>query len=185
MALNSRQPGSAGCDDRDLALLRAVEDGLPLVPQPYAELAARLGMSEGEVMARFWMLQNTGVIKRFGVVVRHRELGYRANAMVVWDIADDLVGDVGSRLGRFPFVTLCYRRPRRLPAWPYNLFTMIHGRDRDEVLARIDELAVQSGLTDVRRDVLFSRRRFKQRGARYSSASGDAEFDAQRDSRLS
>ena len=185
MALNNQPPGSAGCDDRDRALLRAVEDGLPLVSQPYAELAANLGMSEGEVMARFWMLQNTGVIKRFGVVVRHRERGYRANAMVVWDIADERVGELGRRMGGFPFVTLCYRRPRRLPSWPYNLFTMIHGRDRDDVLARIDELATQCGLGDVQRDVLFSCRRFKQRGARYggSADTGVADIDTQRGSR--
>jgi len=155
------------CDEHDLALLRAVEDGLPLVPRPFAELGARLGMPEGEVMARFWMLGKLGVIKRFGVVVRHHELGYRANAMVVWDIPDERVGEIGPRLGSFDFVTLCYRRPRRLPVWPYNLFTMIHGRDRDQVLARVAELVESCGLGEVAHQVLFSRRRFKQRGARY------------------
>lgn len=161
---------SGQCDARDLALLQAVENGLPLVPRPFAELGARLGMSEGEVMARFWMLQSLGVIKRFGVVVRHHELGYRANAMVVWDIPDPSIGELGPRLGDFPFVTLCYRRPRRPPAWPYNLFTMIHGRDREQVLARVDELVRVCGLENIPREVLFSRRRFKQRGARYGSA---------------
>ena len=128
---------SKPCDAQDLALLQAVEDGLPLVPRPFAELGARLGMPECEVMARFWTLQNLGVIKRFGVVVRHHELGYRANAMVVWDIPDDQVRELGRKLGSFSFVTLCYRRPRRPPVWPYNLFTMIHGRDRDQVLAHV------------------------------------------------
>ena len=155
------------CDACDRALLQAVEDGLPLVPRPFAELGIRLGMTEGEVMARFWMLQSLGVIKRFGVVVRHHELGYRANAMVVWDIPDERVRDIGQQLGDFAFVTLCYRRPRRLPVWPYNLFTMIHGRDREQVLARVEELVQACGLGDVARDVLFSQRRFKQRGARY------------------
>lgn len=158
---------SKQCDAQDLVLLQAVEDGLPLVPRPFAELGARLGMPEGEVMARFWMLQNLGVIKRFGVVVRHHELGYRANAMVVWDIPDERVTELGRQLGSFSFVTLCYQRPRRLPVWPYNLFTMIHGRDRDQVLARVAELVQACGLDDIPHDVLFSRRRFKQRGARY------------------
>ena len=157
-------------NSRDMALLHAVQDGLPLVPEPYAELGHRLGMSEGEVLARFWLLQIRGVIKRFGVVVRHHELGYRANAMVVWDIPDEQVATIGKRLGAAPFVTLCYQRPRRLPHWPYNLFTMIHGQDRDQVLQRVDELAEEHGLGDVARDVLFSRRRFKQRGARYGKA---------------
>ena len=160
-------------NSRDLALLHAVQDGLPMVPEPYAELGARLGMSEGEVLARFWLLHIRGVIKRFGVVVRHHELGYRANAMVVWDIPDERVAEIGRRLGGVSFVTLCYRRPRRLPLWPYNLFTMIHGRDHDEVLGRVRQLVEQQGLADVSHEVLFSRRRFKQRGARYGSSQSD------------
>jgi DNA-binding Lrp family transcriptional regulator len=154
-------------DAKDLALLHALQDGLPLVARPYAVLGSRLGMSEGEVLARIWLLRERGIIKRFGVVVRHHELGYRANAMVVWDVPDDLVDEAGSDLGAVPYVTLCYRRPRRLPSWPYNLFTMIHGRDRAQVLERVDELVEVCDLEDIRYQVLFSRRRFKQRGARY------------------
>lgn len=157
-----------GVDAADLTLLQTIEDGLPLVTDPYAEIAGRLGVPEGEVMARLWLLQSSGIIKRFGIVVRHRELGYRANAMVVWDIPDDEVADAGTRLGRQDCVTLCYRRPRRLPHWRYNLFTMIHGRDRDAVLQHVDGLIEQLDLYDVPHEVLFSRRRFKQRGAHYS-----------------
>lgn len=174
MALNNGKNDRL-CDERDRALLQAVECGLPLVPRPFAVVGAGLGMSEGEVMARLWMLRNIGVIKRFGVVVRHRELGYRANAMVVWDIPDEQVAELGQLLGGFSFVTLCYRRPRRLPVWPYNLFTMIHGRDREEVLARVDELVRACGLYEIAHKALFSRRRFKQRGARYSSADRTAD----------
>jgi DNA-binding Lrp family transcriptional regulator len=154
-------------DERDVMLLHAIEDGLPLVSRPFAQLGELLDMSEGEVIARLWLLQSRGIVKRFGVVVRHHELGYRANAMVVWDIPDERVREIGRRLGGISFVTLCYRRPRRLPAWRYNLFTMIHGRDRDQVLARVAELAKECGLKDVPHQALFSRRRFKQRGARY------------------
>ncbi len=168
MALNDPQTIKC-CGTRDLELLRAVEGGLPLVARPFAALGEQLNMSEGEVMARLWRLQDLGIIKRFGVVVRHHELGYRANAMVVWDIPDDQVGEIGRQLGGFSFVTLCYRRPRRMPAWPYNLFTMIHGQDRDDVLKRVSELVVACGLEDVANHVLFSRRRFKQRGARYGA----------------
>lgn len=157
-------------DARDLALLHALQDGLPLVTRPYSVLGARLGMSEGEVLARLWLLRERGIIKRFGVVVRHHELGYRANAMVVWDVPDELVGEVGADLGAVPYVTLCYRRPRRLPIWPFNLFTMIHGRDRAQVLQRVAELVEVCDLDDIHHQVLFSRRRFKQRGARYNDA---------------
>ena len=157
-------------DARDLALLHAIEDGLPLVSRPFAQLGEQLDMPEGEVIARLWLLQNRGIVKRFGVVVRHHELGYRANAMVVWDIPDERVRELGRCLGGFSCVTLCYRRPRRLPAWPYTLFTMIHGRDREQVLARVGELVASCGLQDISHQVLFSRRRFKQRGARYRAA---------------
>lgn len=151
------------------ALLQAVENGLPLVARPYAAVGELIGISETEVIRRLRRLLELGVIKRLGVVVRHHELGYHANAMVVWDIADERVRETGRCLGQYDFVTLCYRRPRRLPHWPYNLFTMIHGQDRDEVLARVDEIVSSCGLQDIPRQVLFSRRRFKQRGARYSA----------------
>lgn len=161
--------------ERDLCLIGAVQQGLPLVARPYAEIGRRCGMSEQDVIDGLKMLIETGVIKRFGVIVRHHELGYNANAMVVWDIPDDDVAEAGRRLGAFDFVTLCYRRPRRLPAWPYNLFSMIHGRDREAVLAQMESLASQCGLTNVPHEPLFSTRRFKQRGARYRmQAVGDA-----------
>lgn len=154
----------------DRALATALEDGLALVPRPYAELAARIGMDEADVLAGLARLLQLGVARRLGVIVRHRELGYTANAMVVWDVPDDRVDAVGARLGAQPDVTLCYRRPRRAPDWPYNLFSMVHGRDRDAVLARLDALRAQLDLADIPCQPLFSRRRFKQRGARYGQA---------------
>lgn len=157
-------------DPLDLALVREVQDGLPLSHRPYAEIGARLGMAEQEVIRRLRALTESGDIRRLGVVVRHRELGYRANAMVVWDIPDERAGELGSLIGRQPFVNLCYRRPRRPPKWPYNLFCMIHGRTREGVLANLEELIERCGLCDIPHRVLFSRRRFKQRGARYGAA---------------
>lgn len=159
---------------RDRRLLAAIQDGLPLVPRPYAAIGDTLGMGEVEVIAGLRRLIEGGVIKRFGVIVRHRELGYRANAMVVWDVPDERVGDAGRTLAALPFITLCYRRPRRLPVWPYNLFCMIHGRDRDAVEALVDQASAAAGLEGLPRAVLFSRRRFKQRGARYSAAPQEA-----------
>lgn len=154
-------------NDNDLALIEAIQRGLPLVSRPYAAVAAQLGSSEAQVIERIGELQQGGVIKRLGVVVRHRELGYRANAMVVWDVPDDEVAELGRCLSGFEFVTLCYRRPRRLPQWPYNLFCMIHGKDREAVLEKFNLMVTSCGLEDMPKDVLFSRRRFKQRGAIY------------------
>lgn len=152
--------------DRKLADILC--DGLPLVEQPYAALAETLGINEAEVLARLRALAEAGVIRRFGVIVRHHELGYTANAMVVFDVPDAEVSAAGRRLAQQEGVNLCYRRPRRLPDWPYNLFCMVHGKDRDAVTARTQKIAEAAGLAHLPRQILFSTRRFKQRGARYS-----------------
>jgi DNA-binding Lrp family transcriptional regulator len=158
----------------DRRLLTAIEDGLPLDPRPYARIAEGLGVSEEKVIARLAALRQGGLIRRFGVIVRHHELGYCANAMTVWDVADDIVAETGRRIAAMPDVTLCYRRPRRLPAWPYNLFCMVHGRDRAAVEAAVERITRDAGLAEAPRAVLFSRRRFKQRGARYAAAEPSA-----------
>lgn len=157
-------------DRTDRALIAALEHGLPLTARPYAEVGRAAGIGEAEVIARLKALSAAGVISRFGIVVRHRELGYRANAMVVWDVPDARVDELGRRMARFPFVTLCYRRRRRPPVWPYNLFCMIHGRDRAAVEAQIETVVRAEGLAEVPYAVLFSRRRFKQCAARYATA---------------
>ena len=160
-------PEPAVLDERDQALITLIQTGLPLSSTPYTDLGKSLGMDEEEVLERLKCLFENKVIKRFGVVVRHHELGYRANAMVVWDLPDDIVSEMGTCMGQFDFVTLCYRRPRRLPQWPYNLFTMIHGQDRDDVHENVRLLVENCALNDIEHKVLFSTRRFKQRGAIY------------------
>jgi DNA-binding Lrp family transcriptional regulator len=167
MDLSAVLPPTPPLDARDRALLAALQLGLPLTPRPFAALAAALGTDEAEVLARLTALKARGILARFGVVVRHHEVGYGANAMVVWDVPDSEVDGLGRCLAGFDFITLCYQRPRRLPAWRYNLYCMIHGRTRDEVLANLDWLVTRCGLQSLPREVLFSRRRFKQRGAQY------------------
>lgn len=153
----------------DRALVAVVAEGLPLVPRPYAAIGVRLGLSEDAVLAGLGRLTIDGVISRLGIVVRHHELGWRANAMTVWDVPDERVPAAGACLRELPFVTLCYRRPRHPPGWPYNLFCMIHGRDRDTVLTQVEAATSEAGLAGLARDVLFSLRRFKQQGARYGA----------------
>ena len=155
-------------ESADYALTSALEGGLMLTPRPYAMLAAELGIGEESVLARLARLLALGIIRRFGVVVRHRELGYAANAMVVWDVPDATVSEVGRLLAKQSAVTLCYRRPRRLPEWCYNLFSMVHGQDRQAVVAEIERIRKELGLEHLPCQPLFSRRRFKQCGARYS-----------------
>ncbi len=159
----------------DRALIKIVQRGLPIVSKPYADIAERLSTTEQDVIQRLQKLINDGSIKRYGVVVRHRELGYKANGMVVWDVPDDRVSELGSCIGKFSCVTLSYRRPRRLPDWPYNLFTMVHGRNREEVEQKVKEIASRCGLQHINHTILFSTRRFKQRGASYTPPANSDE----------
>ena len=151
-------------------LIGALQGGLALEARPFATLAARVGLTEDAVISCIARLVDEGLIRRFGVVVRHHELGLEANAMCVWDVPDAEVSALGRRLAQEAAVTLCYRRSRVLPDWPYNLFCMIHGSAREEVLAARDDLAVRLGLDRHPHAVLFSCRRFKQTGARYLGA---------------
>lgn len=148
-------------------VLAALQHGLPLVRAPYAAIAAAAGVSEAYVLVLLADWLNRGVIKRLGVVVHHRALGYSANAMCVWNVPDDAVDTVGEALARHEDVTLCYRR-RRAPQWQYNLYCMLHGHDRAAVNRRLAELVRLEGLDRFAHAVLFSTRAFKQRGAQYA-----------------
>ena len=155
-------------DEAERRLVSVLQEGLPLFMRPFSLIAERIGASESDVLGRIGRWLEEGAIKRFGVVVRHHELGFRANAMVDHDIADDRVSELDRLLAEEPAVTLCYRRPRVLPDWPYNLFCMIHGRERGEVEDIIAELRQRHGLLDAPHEVLFSLTRSKQNGARYA-----------------
>lgn len=160
-------PPQRALSERERTLGAALQAGLPLDVRPFAALAERAGMDEDEAMTRISRWIGEGLVRRFGVIVRHHEMGFEANAMCVWDVPDDAVSELGRRLAVEDGVTLCYRRRRVLPDWPYNLFCMIHGRERDEVLAQRTAIAARLGLDAWPHAVLFSGRRFKQTGSRY------------------
>lgn len=148
------------------ALARLLEDGLPLVPKPFEPWARALAMSPAAVLATLDRWLDVGTLRRFGVVVRHHELGFTANAMTVFDVPDAVVDTLGAELARQRGVTLAYRRTRAAH-WPYNLYCMVHGRDRESVQTALNEAVERAGLERHSREILFSRRRFKQTGARY------------------
>lgn len=166
----SPRPLTCTPDDTDRRLLGAIETGLPLVSRPFEAVGRQLDLPEATVIARLHAMVSGGVISRFGIVVRHRAFGFVANGMVVWDIADEDVDAVAGAFAAEPGVTLCYRRPRRPPVWRYNLFTMVHGRDRAAAGTVIARLAALAGPVCRDHAVLFSLRCFKQRGAVFSDA---------------
>jgi DNA-binding Lrp family transcriptional regulator len=159
-------------DPRDRSILAAIEDGLPLVEAPYRAVADRLELDERDIIGRLDHLRASGIVTRFGCVVRHDKLGYRSNAMAVWDVPDEQVDRIAQSFVRNPKVTLCYRRPRHLPLWPYNLFCMVHARSRWDAHAVLDELNLEADTGLLPQAVLFSRRCFKQRGAVFSRTAG-------------
>jgi DNA-binding Lrp family transcriptional regulator len=149
-------------------LVLATQAGLPLTPQPYHAIAAQLNSDAETVMAGLQALLGAGAIRRIGVVPNHYRIGYAANGMTVWDVADAKVDELGERVGALEFVTHCYRRPRHLPDWPYNLFAMAHGASRDEVAAKADRIADILGDACRARDILYSTRILKKTGLRLS-----------------
>ena len=165
----------ARMEDFDRRLIVSTQAGLPLVPRPYAELAAALGVTEGQVMAAMRGLLQRGVIRRIAAVPNHYALGYRANGMSVWDVDDGEIDRLGEQVGALGFVTHCYRRPRRLPAWPYNLFAMVHGRDRAEVERKVDAIGAVLGQAARQHDILYSKRILKKTGMRLRAHPLDRE----------
>jgi DNA-binding Lrp family transcriptional regulator len=157
---------SARVDAIDRAIVRATQAGLPLSARPYHAVAQGLGLDAEEVMARMRRMLAAGIIRRIGAVPNHYRLGYRANGMSVWDLPDEQVTELGLRVGALPFVSHCYRRPRRPPEWPYNLFAMVHGRTQGEVEAQVTEIAALLGDAVRRHDVLYSTRILKKAGLR-------------------
>ena len=157
-------------NELDRTIIVATQGGLPLVARPYHLLAEQLQISAELLMQRMTQMQDSGVIRRIGVVPNHYALGYRANGMSVWDVPDEMIDILGERVGNLPFVSHCYRRPRHLPQWPYNLFAMVHGKTRDEVETQVAQIAALleelQGEQVRAHQVLYSTRILKKTGLR-------------------
>ena len=156
-------------DSIDRRIVAATQAGLPLVREPYRAVAEKLGLDQAEIIARLKRLLSEGAIRRIGAVPNHYALGFTANGMSVWDVADEAVAEIGAKIGALDEVTHCYERPRHLPLWPYNLFAMVHGRTRDEVRAKVERIARLIGPAARAHDVLFSTRILKKTGLRIAA----------------
>ncbi len=152
--------------DFDRRLIAATQSGLPLVPRPYEAVGAMLGISGEAVRERFAQMLRDGLVRRIGAVPNHYRLGYTANGMTVWDVDDARVDACGERVGALPGVSHCYRRPRELPRWPYNLYAMLHGRTREAVEAQRREIRRLLGDASRGDEVLYSTAILKKAGLR-------------------
>ena len=152
--------------DFDRALIAATQAGLPLVPRPYEAVGAMLGVPGQAVRERLGQMIDSGLVRRIGAVPNHYRLGYSANGMTVWDVADDRVDALGERVGALPGVSHCYRRPRRLPAWRYNLFAMVHGRSRAAVERQAQQIGALLGDACSAHEILYSTAILKKTGLR-------------------
>ena len=160
-------------ETQQIQLRALLQEGLPFVSRPYQQLAEQVGSTEQSVIDCVSHWQSSGLIKRMGLVVNHKNIGYTANAMVVWDVAQKQLETVANKLAKEPMVTLCYQRPRRLPQWPYNLFCMIHGTDKATVLQQIEQIVARHQFQNIPREVLFSYHQFKQCGGKFVDYSPD------------
>jgi DNA-binding Lrp family transcriptional regulator len=168
--LASGLPSDSAPNDRnawlDRRIVQETQAGLPLTSRPYARIAERVGCRETEVRERILAMMTDGRIRRVGAVPNHYRLGFVANGMSVWDIDDASTKEAGTLVGGLTAVSHCYRRPRALPDWPYNLFAMVHGRTREEVEETVDTIRAKLGARVRAFDILYSTRILKKTGLR-------------------
>lgn len=146
-------------DKTDTQILAALQGDLDDCPEPYARIAESLGLSEDETLARIRRMQEAGIIRRIGAMIRHIEAGISHNGMVVWNVPGNLVTEIGTRLASFPEITHCYERPP-FGAKGGTLFTMVHAASEEECLGIVERIAADIGVGEY--EVLFSKRELKK-----------------------
>jgi siroheme decarboxylase len=150
--------------ERDREFIRELQKDLAVVPEPFMELSNRLDVTTAELFAKAAEYENTGIMRRFAAILRHREAGFIANGMVVWHVPENRVDEVGFRFAAFPQVSHCYRRPV-YPDWRFNLFSMVHARTLQAAEKIAVEMSETVGIKDYQ--ILFSSREFKKERVKY------------------
>ncbi|MCP3850158.1 MAG: Lrp/AsnC family transcriptional regulator [Gammaproteobacteria bacterium] len=158
-------------DELDKRIITATQSGLPLSEEPYQVIAQQLDIDPELLKQRMKAMLENGQIRRIGAVPNHYKLGYTANAMSVWNVPDDMINQLGQKLGALPFVSHCYERPRFLPEWPYNLFAMLHGKTKEEVAVKVQEVVNLLGDHCAGYELLYSKQILKKTGLRLKDSS--------------
>ncbi len=149
---------------QDKRIIRQIQGDLPFSATPFEILARRLGIGEKEYLRRVRALKRRGLIRRFGAILRHEQAGYQGNAMAVWKVEEDRLETIARIMTSFPAVTHCYARPAP-PEWPYNLYTMLHGRTPEHCRRLAKMISAKTGIAKYR--LLFSKREHKKSSMRY------------------
>jgi DNA-binding Lrp family transcriptional regulator len=146
-------------DDFDVAVIRALQGDMPVVPEPYAPAARELGVSQEQLLDHLSAMQERGLLRRVAAILYHRRAGFSANGMGVWQVPDDQILEIGCRMAAFRGISHCYQRPTYAD-WPYSVFTMAHGRSKEECDAVLDAIAQETGIEG--RATLYSSTEFKK-----------------------
>jgi len=158
-AVEPRELDPIELSEEDIATIRATQGKMPVVSEPYAAAAERLGVSQDEVLRRLESLRERNALRRVAAILFHRRAGFSANGMGVWAVPDEDILATGRRMAAFRGISHCYQRPTYAD-WPYSVFTMAHGRSKQECDAILDSIAEQEGITE--RATLYSSTEFKK-----------------------
>jgi siroheme decarboxylase len=146
-------------DELDVAIIRALQGDMPVVPEPYSDAAARVGLPQQRFLEHLAGMQERGLLRRVAAILYHRRAGFSANGMGVWRVPEQDILDVGRRMAAVRGISHCYQRPTYAD-WPYSVFTMAHGRSKEECDAILDSIAQQTGISE--RATLYSSTEFKK-----------------------
>jgi DNA-binding Lrp family transcriptional regulator len=146
-------------DEFDKDVIRATQGDMPVIAEPYAPAAARLGIDEAALLAHMAEMKERGILRRVAAILYHRRAGFSANGMGVWKVPDERVAELGPRMAAFRGISHCYQRPT-YEDWPYSIFTMAHGRSKEECDAILDAIADEFSITE--RATLYSSTEFKK-----------------------
>ncbi|HTX13089.1 MAG TPA: AsnC family transcriptional regulator [Solirubrobacteraceae bacterium] len=154
-AETERQP----YDEFDIEVIRATQGDMPVVPEPYAPAAEKLQISQERLLAHLEQMQERRLLRRVAAILYHRRAGFSANGMGVWKVPDERIMELGPRMAAYRGISHCYQRPTYRD-WPYSIFTMAHGRSKEECDAILDSIATQTGISE--RATLYSSTEFKK-----------------------
>lgn len=157
-------PSKFDLTDRDKDFIRELQKDLEIIPEPFKALAENLGVTTADLFSKAKEYEQIGVMRRFAAILRHRDAGFSANGMVVWNVPEEKIDEIGYKLASFPQISHCYRRPT-YPDWQFNLFSMIHARTLEAAETIAAEMSETVGIKDYR--ILFSSREFKKERVKY------------------